>query len=271
MATRGEDRRQLLSDDGDEERAVTRQPRAGTAPSASGVSTLSIVVNSLRDQTELRNCCCFYRLVQSRRTVASAMVIGVPRQAEDEASQVSAGGRDHILKMKNHFSKLKVDIFNCDTNFKGSRAELEQSISDFFSQGNVSLFFLYYSGPTDEEGDWSISYTKYGREVVDFIRIDTVVEKWTSNSNCQLVVIVDANNSSKWVETVKNYESESHISIMAPSSIDSGARSSGSPGLYTLNLIGGMGQTYLSDYIRGKIDRYLAGDPLNLSRFSCFC
>ena len=170
---------------------------------------------------------------------------------------------------------MNIEIFGCKPNYQHSRDDLHQLISDFFSKPDPSLFILYFSGPTNAKGDWLIS-TKdsYGEEYEADIRLDTITRKWKaakSTSNCHLLIILDAENSGKWVEKVKEYEREANIIIMASSGSDDEERGGTQRlGQYTQSLIGSQGRGFYPSGAQEMIKMYLAKDPSSTNGLLCY-
>ena len=266
MATGQEDCMHLLEGPNEQNNVVNTQPRAGLSPyTGSGISTLSIVTKALRGEREYDTFCCFFCLQQSQPLLASALLIGNSKQEVQDTSNTSGSHLDHVDGLKNHLSQLNVRIFKCDANYQSSRDDLNKMISQFLSQDGISLFILYYTGPTDDRGDWEFTTTsKYGGEYKDCVRLDTIAERWKErrNPSCQLLIIVDAENSGKWVEKVKVYETKSNISIMAPSANVGGQ--------YTQSLIGSQGVEFYPVNVQRKIDRFLSDDSSLPPGFGCY-
>ena len=246
---------------------VTTQPQSSSLASA-GISSLSTVIKALRKVgvQEYDDCCCFYFPKENLPLPASALLIG--RRSQEELI-----GRtpQHVLSLKDHLLQLNVKIFESDADYQGSRDDLHETISRFLSQRNGFLFILYYSGPTDEKGDWLFTTSKYGEENHDYIRLDTIVKKWKERSfpHCQLLIIVDADNSGAWVEKVRIYESKSNISIMSSSVASESILMSGIGDCYTQSLIGVRGGVFYPNSVQKDIDRLLSGEVSVPPVFCC--
>ena len=157
---------------------VTSQPRAKPSRSTTGISTLSIVTKALLGK-ESHGCYCLVCPGHNHQHSVSALLIGTTKhQSQSTASQRSDSFPPYISSLKQHLTKLNIEIFGCKPRYQHSRDDLHQLISDFFSKPDPSLFILYFSGPTNAKGDWLIS-TKdsYGDEYEDDIRLDTITQK----------------------------------------------------------------------------------------------
>ena len=266
MATRQEDSVRLLGSHSGQNPpdVVSTQPRAGSSSASSGISTLSIVIKALRGEREYDKCLCLFCPQQSQPLLASALLIGNSKRQGQVVRSSCESRLHHIDGLKNHLSQLSVEIFKCYANYQRSRDYLNETISKFLSQEHVYLFILYYTGPTDGRGDWEFTTTEYGDESNDYVRFGTIAKRWKerTNTNCQLLIIVDAKNSGKWVEKVKLHENKSNISIMAPST-DVG-------GQYTQSLTGSQGMEFYPVNVQRKIDRFLSGDTSLPPRFCCY-
>lgn len=237
---------------------VDTQPRAAASKS---VSILTVVIKALRQEgkKEFESCipCCLYCLVERSPLRASALLIGREpqhyRSGQDNRSNV-------VLCLKNHLSELNVEIFKCKENYMGTKDDLFETISQFLLQQRVSIFILYYSGPTNATGDWLFTTRVYGKERKDIIWLDTIANKWKERagvrSSCsQLLIIVDADKSGEWVKKARNYESDSNISIMASSGSDRAVDRQ-----YTRSLIGNQGVEFYPVDTQQKIDIFLASN-----------
>ena len=258
-------------DDGGLQPVVNTQPRAASTSASKGISTLSIVTESLRGRGELEfetDCLCFSTHRGISPLPASALIIGRKSQGRNNASQDSDSRLHHVLSLKNHLSDLNVKIFKYSENYQGTHYSVSETISQFFSKQDVFLFILYYSGPTDDEGEWLFTTTAYGVEHKDYIRLDTIAMKWKERSSgwSQLLIIVDADNSGVWVEKAGKYESDSNISIMA----SSGSKVSWVDGQYTLSLIGKQGEVFYPLNVRQNINRFLSVHPCVPTGFCCY-
>lgn len=184
--------------------AVVNQPRP-----SSDIATLRVFTKALRGRTEYEQyCCCFYCPQPSPPFSSSALLIG----RNDSNDQ-----NHHVTSLKEHLTQLNVSIFKCESDFRGSRDALNDLISEFLSKRYVSLFVLYYSGPTNDSGNWAFTTTSYEEEYTEYIRLETITNRWKkeAHTSSQLLIIVDGDNASKWVEKVQKYESNSNISVMA--------------------------------------------------------
>ena len=257
MATRLEDGVRLLGGHSEQNppNVVNAQPRARSSSStSSGISTLSIVIKALRGEREYDKCWCFFYPQQSHPLVASALLIGNSKQ-QGQVTRDSSGSRlYHVERLRSHLSQLNVRIFECYANYQVSQDDLHETISKFLSQEHVYLFILYYTGPTDDRGNWEFTTTEYDSEYKDHVRLDSIAKRWKrkTNASCQLLIIVDAEHSGKWVKQVKQFETKSNISIMAPSANIGGQ--------YTQSLIGSQGVEFYPDNVQRKIDRFLSDD-----------
>lgn len=208
--------------------AVTRQPQA-----TARISMLSTIIKALLGETELHGCYCLFCQKQESQQVASALLIGTKNcQNQSADSRPSDDSHCYISSLKQHLNELHVQVFSCKSNYCGSLDDLYQLISEFFTKSDTSLFILYYSGLTNERGDWSITTTDdYGDTLDEYIRLDTVAKKWKAakaGPDCYLLFI-DADGSEKWREKVEKYESEANIIIMT----SSGSGIESSVGQYT--------------------------------------
>ena len=212
MAKRPEDTVPLLQGQ-DNSSTVTIQPRAPST-SISDFSPLCITVKALTVEKQLlRQCFCFYKSIQFSSS-ASALLIGNSKSTDQSAAGHGSDDKlKHVVSLKKHLTQLKVDVCECEPNFKGSHDDVNQLISQLFSKRSVSLFILYYSGPTNDDGDWEITTTtKYNEERRNLIHLNTITDKWKDriSAQSQLLIIVDADNSHKWVKKVRNFESRSN-------------------------------------------------------------
>jgi hypothetical protein len=249
---------------------VTHQPRA-----TNGISTLSMLIKALLGEKESHGCYCLLNSYQRQESpqLASAFLIGTTGQLAGD--QCSRSDPDYISRLKHHLTQQKVEIFAYKPKYSGSQADLQQLISNFFSRSDPSLFILYYSGPADDRGDWSISTRMvYGEEQKDIITLDTIVKKWKAakpSTDSYLLIILDAPYSEKWVKKVKNYEAEANIIIMASSG--SGGENPGdtqSLGLYTQSLVGSHGLGFYPRGAKEMIRKYLTRDPTSTHGLVCY-
>ena len=255
---------------------VTSQPRAKPSRSTTGISTLSIVTKALLGK-EPHGCYCLVCPGHDYQQSASALLIGTNKhQDQSTASQSLNSIPPYISSLKQHLTELNIEIFGYKPNYHDSRDDLHQLISEFFAKPDPSLFIVYYSGPINAKGDWLIS-TKddYGEECEEDIRLDTITRKWKrakSTSNCHLLIVLDAENSGKWVEKVKKHESEANIIIMASSGSDDEERGSTQQhlGQYTQSLIGSQGHGFYPSGAQEMIKKYLAKDPSSTNGLLCY-
>ena len=250
---------------------VTHQPRAAT----SGISTLSVLIKALLGEKESRGCHCLMCPQHESPQLVSAFLIGTTEdQGRLADGQHSRSNPDYITQLKRHLTQQNVEIFACKPKYSGSQDDLRQRISNFFSRSDPSLFILYYSGPADNKGDWSISTRKvYDDEYKDFIALDAIVSKWKaakSSTGSYLLIILDAPYSDKWVEKVKNYEAEAKIIIMASSGSDENPGDMQSLGLYTQSLVGSQGLGFYPRGAQEMIRKYLARDPTSTNGLVCY-
>jgi hypothetical protein len=246
---------------------VTHQPQA-----TSGISTLSMLIKALLGEKESHGC---YRLFCQRQEspqLASAFLIGTTGQLAGD--QCPRSNPDYISRLKRHLTQQKVEIFAYKPKYRASQSDLQQLISNFFSRSD-SLFILYYSGPADDRGDWSISTRMvYDEEYKDVITLDTIVKKWKaakSSTDSYLLIILDAPYSEKWVEKVKNYEAEANIIILASSgSGDENPGDTQNLGLYTQSLIRSQGLGFYPRGAQEMIRKYFARDPTSTHGLVCY-
>ena len=218
---------------------------------------------------EFDTCCFCFSSDTTYSLPASALIIGRKSQGSNNVSQHSDSRLHHVPSLKNHLSELNVKIYKCSENYQDTHHSLSETISQFVSQRYVSLFILYYSGPTDDKGEWLFTTDAYGEQHNDYIRLDTIATKWKerSNASSHLLIIVDADNSGVWVEKAEKYESDSNISIMASSSE---GEASCVDGQYTLSLIGKQGDVFYPVNVWQNIDRFLSIDPRVPPGFCCY-
>ena len=237
---------------------------------------LSVIIKALLGERESHGCYCLFCPRREPQQSATALLIGTAEhQRQLVGGQASRSNHTYISQLKQHLTQQKVEIFSCQPKYHGSRNDLHQLISNFFSRSDPSLFILYYSGPTDAKGNWSISTTEiYEEKYEDIIRLDTIVSKWKaakSDSNRHLIVILDAPNSEKWLQKVKRYEAEANITITASSGSDSGNTSGTlSLGQYTQSLIGSQGHGFYPKGAQEMIRTYLARDPTSTNGLLCY-
>ena len=268
MASMESDRVQLLQGQ-DDHHTLTTQPRATSRPlpPASEFSTLSLTIKALARETRLvKNWFCCYSLIEDPTLSASALVIGNPKSRNQSATanQSSSSGLLHVESLIEHLKQLKVSSLRYDPNFKGSHDNLNDMITEFLSNRSISLFILYYSGPTNDKGDWEITTTtRYDEARHSYVYLDIIAEKWEEKrcGQSQLLIIVDALNSQKWVEKVRERERSSNIIIMASGSLRQGQ--------YTRSLIGAQGQEYYPNSAREKIEGYFGNDPYSTVNSRC--
>ena len=262
MTTRQSDTEHLLPNQGSHA-AVTKQPRAATAE----FSTLSLIIKPLARETWLvRNWFCCYSLIEDQTISASALIVGNPKSRNQSATanQSSDSGLQHVKSLKEYLEQLKVNVFEYKPNSKVSSDDLKKKINTFLSKRSVSLFILYYSGPTNDDGDWEITTTtRYNEERHSYVYLDIIAEKWEEKwcDQSQLLIIVDALYSQKWVEKVRERERSSNIIIMASGSLRQGQ--------YTRSLIGAQGQEYYPNSAREKIKGYFGNDPYSTVNSRC--
>ena len=250
---------------------VTHQPRATT-----GISTLSVIIKALLGETESHGCyCLFCPKQQESQQVASALLIG-KHQGQTAQNRQSDNSRCYISSLKQHLTQINVQIFSCKPKDRGTQDELHQQISRFFSMSDPFLFILYYSGPTNKRGDWSITTTDaYGDKIEEYVRLDTIAKKWKAakaDSNSYLLIILDAEHSEIWREKVEKHETEANIIILASSeSCDDGNPSGAhSLGQYTQSLIGSQGRGFFPSRAQEMIRKYLVKDPTSTSGLLCY-
>ena len=271
-----DDEESLLADqDEDGYTVVCAQPQASDARPSSNISHLSIIIKALGEEKYLASfgCKSFHVPRYVPTPSASALLIGRSRSSSESGSvsdQSLSNGCHHVISLKEHLRRLNVDVFKCETDFQGSQENLDGLISRFFSTRNISLFILYYSGPTNERGDWAITTIRYDEVVDEYIRLDMIADKWKgwANRSSHLLIIIDADNASKWVEKVKNHESNSNIYVMASPKCDESATTLRKEGLYTESLLGMHKNEYYPVSAQEKINAYL--NPLD-SFNSCLC
>ena len=248
---------------------VTCQPRATT-----GISPLSVIIKALLSQKESHGCYCLRCPKEESEQVASAMLIGTsnsPRQSSD--SRHSDNNYCYISTLKQHLTELHVPVFSYEPNYHGSVNALYQKITKFFTKSDIHLFILYCSGPTNERGDLTITTTDdYGDELNEHLRLDTIAKKWKTakaDSDCYLLIIVDADGSGKWREKVEKHESEAKI-IMMTSGGSSGNPDPQNLGQYTQSLIGSQGRGFFPGGVQEMIRKYLANDPSSTDGLVCY-
>ena len=229
----------------------------------SDIATLRIFTKALpgrrdKEQCARYSCCYCPQLPDSNfSTKTSALLIG-----RSNASDIPCC---HVTSLSKHLSQLNVTICNRDAvDYRGSKEKLSSMISDFFTKRTASLYILYYSGPTSDNGDWTFTTTAHGEKVTDVIRLKMITDKWKERThvNSQLLIIVDGRNGIKWVEKAKKYESSSNISIMASLQHDESAATRAKEGLFTESLLGMHGQEYYPDIVQQKIKKFFDYDPL---------
>ena len=249
---------------------VTRQPRP-----TSGISMLSVIIRALLGERESHGCyCLFCSSQQESQQVASAFLIGTTKHRGKNV-QNQHSDNSYISSLKQHLTQLNVQISSYKPKYHGSRDDLHQQISTFFSRSGPSLFILYYSGPTTEKGDWFITTTDdYGEETNENIRLDSITRRWKeakAESNSYLLIILDAENTKAWREKVEKYENVSNILILASSGGDSGDHSGvHSLGVYTQSLIGSQGRGFFPSQVQEMIKNYLAKDSSSTNRLLCY-
>ena len=270
MATKyADDEESLLtSQDEQGQSPVHDQPRASDVRPSLNISRLSIIIKALGEEKYLTSFCCFHLPRYNPTPSASALLIGRSRSCSQSGSpsgQSSSNGCHHVTSLNEHLRRLNVDVFKCDNDFRGSQENLDGTISRFFSSHTVSLFILYYSGPTNERGDWAVSTTVYEEVVDEYLRLDMIADKWKrrANRSSQLLIIVDADNASKWVEKVRKHVKKSNICVMASSKCDESVTTHHKEGLYTESLLGTYGEEYYPVSAQDKINVYLNPNPLD--------
>ena len=155
--------------------------------------------------------------------MASAFLIGTTKH-RGKNIQNRHSDNSYISSLKQHLTQLNVEISSYKPNYHGSQDDLHQQMSKFFSRSDPSLFILYYSGPTNEKGDWFIATTDgYGEETTEDIRFDYITKWWKAtkaDSNSYLLIILDAENTKAWRKKWKSMKARvtfsfwHHLAVM---------------------------------------------------------
>lgn len=279
MAAKYDDEESLLAGQDEQGHSVvSAQPTASDVRPSFNISLLSSIIKALGEEIHLKKFLCFYWPRRNPTPSVSALLIGNSKSASSSHS-ASASGQStgnkchHVTSLKDHLQQLNVDIFKCEADFQGSRKSLNGMISQFINTTNASLFILYYSGPTNERGDWAVSTTVYEEPIDEHMRLDMIADIWKgrANESNQLLIIVDADNASKWVEKVRKHESNSNICVMASPKCDESVTTL-RKGLYTESLLGTYGEEYYPVSAQDKIDAYFKTNPLNrFDSCTCYC
>ena len=119
---------------------------------------------------------------------------GTNRMAVDLINMLSRFFSEHIIH--NFGTELCTSGFNIQS--------LEAKLESFFNQQVLpglpyDTFVLYYSGPVHDNGDWALLQNN----AFSLTQLLSLWEKFNSENGARLILILDTDNSHKWLSEVK--------------------------------------------------------------------